>query len=362
MADRTGKWHFDVVDVVGNKLTMGGLTLATNVSLVFQLIKPNTFACLLPLSAPEAQQIMTTIDAGGEAYIKGYRTPPDGTVDDRVLRFYGSVMVDEIVGQNGVDQLSIVAVEPLEILDQRFATLNYAASDLGAMLMSMIDTTNSVDGETGIRTSGGNIVASSTLDFDARQNKPSISSVADQFAGQGDGVEIWTLPTELAAGKICDFYASPMKGTTTTVVFGYGVDTESNCSAMSRARDKSKVSNTVNGFSDNVSSVKTNATSIAAIRNRVAYSSFTGTTSQGVIDAQTQGEIDLSSTVPLVAEYTCSPLAIAPRLFDDFQIGDTVYLHFKKGVEFGVNQRVMSAAFDVSTAGVERPSGLAFRT
>lgn len=357
----SASWKFDVVDLNGNPLTEGGLTLATNIELNFQMTQPNTFTCSLPLTAPEAQLILSDLTL---PFVKGYRTPSGGNPDtDQVLQFYGPVWVDQVIGQNGIDQLMIGAFEPTIILNKRYALNNYAASDLGAIIKSEIDRTNTTDGETGIRTNSGNISASSSIDLINGGNTPTIQSLIEQFANQLDGCEIWTVPIELSSGKICDLYASSSRGSSSDVVFGYGDTSYANCSAMGRTRDKSKMVNVVNGYTDTLTSQKSDATSVAEFRALVEYMSFTGETTQSALDARAQGRLDNLSTPSAVAEYSCSPVGgdAAPQFFDDFGIGDDVYLHFVKGIEWGISQRVFSTKIGISQGGVENVTAIGFR-
>lgn len=356
-------WTADLVDVNGHPLTEGGLTLASAGVLTEQYgAAPKMFQCLLQLDAEQAEVI------GGDdeidAYVKLYRTIDGGTVNDRVLKFYGSVWVDEIQGAGGV--LMLTALDQLAMLAKRYTDAQFAPTDLGSMLKQMVDTTNSTDGETGIRTNSANITASSTIDTDLRSNRPTILSMADQFHGLLDGCSTWVEPIELTDdGKIGDLHVAPRRGTSSGAVFGFGPGTDDNCSDMGRTRDKMHVENDAHGYSDVLTSNRYDDTSIAALRRLVGYTSFTGETSQDALDARTQGRLNQRSTRGRVAEYRASLASNAPVLYEDFNIGDDVTLQFRKGrIAWDVQQRVVMAKVKLVPSAnglIEQPDSVEFR-
>lgn len=322
---------------------------------------PTSLVIGLPLETDAAQTIAATSgdDADVQAYIKAYRSPTGGDAD-RVLRVYAPVIVDQVQGAAGL--LLATAIEPMEILAQRFTLGQFAPTDLGELIFDMIDETNLTDGETGIRVDHANITATSSIDLDARTNIPSIASIISQFFGMLDGVETWSRPIELAAGKIAELYASPTRGVVTDALFAYGPGTEANCTDMGRTRNTASVGNDQRGYAELLTQEsRTNAASIAAVRRRIAYTSFTGETSQTVLGLRTQGLVDRFGSRRAVAEYTIAPDENAPRLYDDYDIGDTITAHFSDGVEWEVQQAVSSAKVIVDESGIESPGAVTVR-
>ncbi len=352
-------WNFGLVDSAGTKIG-DGLDEAKGIKLGFQRVGPAICQCWLPLTSTDAQLL-----AGDsvDAYVKGYRQPEGGGVDDRVLRFYGPVWVDEVVGEDSVDQLVITALDPLVYLTKRYTNAQYAVQDMGTTLKAMVDTSNSTDGDTGIRTDSGLVTASATADFDLRTNFPTIDAMRTQMSDMLDGPDSWITPTEYAAGKIGDLYIAPSRGgLNTEPVFGYGNGTAANCRSMGRVRDKSKIENDSRAFSETLTGNKLDATSIAAIKRMVGYTSMTGETSQATMDARAQGRIDQLSSRAKVAEYRAKPSDDAPQLFDDFDIADIVRLVFRKGVSWDVQQRVESAVLSISDVNrMEQLEAIEFR-
>lgn len=351
-------WTFDLVDVNGVPLTDGGFHTYNDLLMTFQRGAPAVLTCTIPLTHHTAQTIASSNEA--DYYLKGYWQPEGGTAADRILKLYAPVWVDEVVGQNGADVVSIVAADPMIILGKRFTSAQFTPQDLGAIAKSMVDTTNTTDGETGIQTSASYVTTSSSTDLDLRENKPSILSLLEQFDGQLDGATTWIVPQELSGGKIGQLWVAPRRGGETTAIFAYGPGTLANCSAMRRSRDKGKIENTIVAYSDTLTTTKTDATSVAALRNLVAYYSATGETSSTQLGALAQGRLDARGTKASVAEYACTPTQAAPELFTEFDIDDDVCLHFRKGLEFYVQQRVVSATIRVKD-GLQFPEQVEFR-
>jgi hypothetical protein len=348
-----------LIDAAGNRLSENGVAAAEGVSFSFPAFGWSMMQCALPVDSIEAAVVCQDTY---QPYLQAWIQPDGGTVADRVLRFQGPVWVDEVNAEQGL--VMVTAFDPMIYLTKRFTLAQFSPTDLGALLKAMIDTTNSTDGETGIRTNAANITASSTIDLDARTNKPSIASLVGQFQSQLDGVESWVEPITLAAGKMCDFYAAPTRGITRSgVVFAYGEGTLANCDQMTRTRNKDLMENDSNGYADTLTATPaTDATSIAAFRRLVGYTSLTGETSQAVLDARVQGRKDERYTPARIAEYKASPGVDAPQIFEDYEPGDTVTVHYREGeLEWKVPQRIMLAKIPVSDNGELLPAQLDFR-
>lgn len=365
------RWTIDIVDINGNSVTEAGIeTVAKSKQFTFQLGAPDIFTCMLPLTSYEASVVAsnseTSVASLGKCYVKAYRQGANESA--KTLRFYGPAWIDEVQGGgggNGVDMLALTAFDPSIMLTKRY-TVVADTDDLGTLLKEMVDTTNTNDGETGIRTNSANVSASSTGTIDYSTQRTLISQVRDSFFNQLDGCEAWINPIELASGKIGDLYVALSRGQDSTwCEFGYGESTAANCRSMSRVRNMSEVENDINASSENLTAAqKTDATSVAAYRRHMSYPTYTGEKIQSQIDARAQGRLDWRKTPERVAVYQAEPAGQAdnlPVLFDDYDIGDTVTLNFNKGVAFTVPQRVYSATLDVNDQGVEIPGGWRFR-
>jgi len=351
-------WTLALVDSIGRPLTEGGLLAhAQDVRILRQRTGAQIVSMLLPATSPDAIAILGAQDP----YIKAYRTLEGGTIDDRTLRFYGSVWVDELTSDGDVDMLLVTAIDQLAILDKRYTAGQFVPTDLGLLIKSMIDTTNTNDGDTGIETNVGRITASSSLDMDLRTIRPTIGSIIQQFSSMLDGVETWLVPIELAGTKHSQLYVAPRRGQNrTNIVFGYGQGSINNC-RLSRVRDKSLVENDARGYSETLSATRTNPTSIAALGRLVGYTSFTGVTTQAVMNARTQGRLDQRSTRDKVAAYSARPTRSAPIPFDEFDVGDTVKLDYRRGVEWIATARVDTITIVVNRAGEEILDAITFR-
>lgn len=349
-------WNFSLVDINGNNITNGELPLAFGRSITYQLNAPTILQFQLPLTSDDASAV--TI---GSSFIKAYRTPVGGT---KTLVFYGPAWVDEIQtgSGSGVDSILVTAMDPLIYLSRRYTTAAYTATDQGTILKNIIDTTNTSDGETGIRTSSGNITASTSVDFDKTTEKPTVLDVVQQFSDQLDGCETWVSPIEYAGGKISDLYIAPKRGSIKDgVVFGYGDATVANCTSMGRTRNADKMVNDHTGFTDLYSSTKTNTTSINSYRRLVLDQSYTNEKSKTLLANRVQGYLSKHDTPDDVAEYTITTGPRAPKLFDSFTIGDTVWLDFNKGISFQVQQRVYACTVDIDDQGLETYSSIELR-
>lgn len=355
---QTPVWQFALGDVNGNNLSNGEMPLGSNRAITFQHLAPALFTCMIPCTHPDAGVI-----AAGSAYVRGYRTPVGGT---KALRFSGPVWIRQVQGgvNGGFDSLMLVAMDPMIYLTKRFTTATITTQDRGAAIKGMIDTTNSTDGETGIRTNSANITASSTISTDYSNAKQDLQSVISDNGTALDGCETWLLPIELTGGKIADLYCGPKRGSIqNNAVFGYGPGTKSNCNAMSQSEDLTNMVNDVLGFTDTQASNWTNNASIAAYRRLMADISMTGETDAAVISARTKGYLDRHADPASIAEYNLTATSRAPRLFDDFNIGDTVWLDYRKGyVSFQTQQRVYAATLAINDNGAETISNLDLRS
>lgn len=351
-------WQFALYDASDNWLT--DLSLGTGRTITFQLRAPHVLTMQLPLTSRAAGFL-----AAGDTYVKGYRTPAGGRAAyDQVLRFHGPAWIDDLQGGgsgNGVDTIKLTAMSPMIYLAKRFTTEAYpSATDRGTIILDLLDATND-DDDTGIATDAAQVASSSTTTVDWSDAKVSLLEVIDQFGAALDGCDAEIEPIEYDDGKIGRLVVHDSQGSDRSddVVFGYGPATIANCLGMNRVRNAGLIDNDVLGYSDTVSANWINSTSIARYRRQYADVSYTGETSEDEISSRTKGWLDDHETLDAVAEYALTAGPRAPRLFDDFEIGDRVSLWFAKGaVEFAVAQRVYAATLAIADAGVETISGL----
>lgn len=352
-------WVFDMVDRAGRSVTTGGITLASDITCTFQgLGNSNSVQLSMPVDCAESALILNNPD--NQYYVKGYRTPSAGTILDRRLRFYGQIEVDELVN----DELSIIAIDPLETLTTRYTTATITSQDVGTTIRQLVNTTNSIDGETGIQTDPSWVSLSVSQAFDGSQNAPSVATVITEFANQLDGPETWIEPIEYTAGKIGRLYVSASRGVNSGVVFGYGEGTVGNCAGMGRVIDRRKIVNDIRPTGDAIiGTSQVDATSVAAIGRRVERIAYTGDTVVSSINRKARGRLNRRSRASNIAEYKCEPDYGAPSLFDDFNIGDIVTLDYRNSrVRWIATPRVVSATVRVNNVGREQPADIAFYT
>ncbi len=350
-------WVFDLVDRAGRSVTSGGLTLARDITISFQgESNPNSLQLTLPVDCAEAAIILQNPDA--LYYVKAYRTPNNGSILDRRLRFYGSIEVDEVQGSD----LILTAVDPLGLLASRYALSTIATQDAGTTIRQLVNTSNSGDGETGIQTSAAWVTPSVSLPFDGAQSAPSILGLMQEYAGTLDGPDCWVEPIEYASGKIGRLYISPSRGVDSGAVFGYGYGTVANTRSMGRVIDRSKIANDIRASGESVTAAnQTDATSISALGRRVEYVQYTGEVNASVVQNNARGRLNHRSRPLFIAEYSVDPDYGCPELFDDFNIGDTVTLDYRnRRVRWIAKPRVVSATITVNNAGREQPADLAF--
>jgi hypothetical protein len=351
-------WQFWLVDAANN--TLADLGLLAGVSVSYQRVGASVLQGSIPLTSDAAGAL-----PDGGAYLKAYRTPAGGPPDeDRVLRFCGPVEADEIDGSNGTDSLLLTAYSPDAILENRFTAATYAsATQRGTILKEIIDTANA-DDDTGIRTSTSNLETTNTTTINLTDSKPSIASLIAQFGEALDGCDVEFRPIEYASGKIADLVVYNRRGDWNEgVVFGYGPGTAANCTSMKRTRNRRALENVVQGISPTIDIESTDATSVATYGKRYGVVSLATETSQDEASAIALGRLAARSTAGALADYTATTSAQgAPRLWDDFDLGDIVTLDFRKGLEFNVLQKVEGVTIAIDANGVESMSSLTFRS
>ena len=353
------RWFFDLVDANGNPLTEAGLVDARGRSLTFQLGAPAICSFVVPLTSDVSAVLGNDTY---QPYVKAYREATDGS---RELKFYGPTWVDEIQGTGSGDGMMVTALDPSVYLSKRYVDFAapYTATNVnpGTVLYNLIANTNSFDGDTGILATLANFGGGTNVNFDEGANKPTISSIVDRYRQMDSGCDFWVEAMEYDGGKIATAMSAAYRGNVVRrATFSYGNGSGANCTAMSRVRNKDNMENEANGNSGLTTVVGEYPTSVAAFRRMVGYTSYTDELDTATLTARNTGRLYERHSPTRVAEYRCTPTSRAPRLFDDYDIGDIVWLDFRKGWTFKVQQRVASAKIDISDNGLEALGSIEF--
>jgi len=351
------EWTLFIVDSAGTGL--GVVPYAYELNITYQLNNPDMAQFKVPVTSSIADSIEP-----GSTYLKAYRRGVGETTS--TLRFYGPVWIVEESGTNsGVDMVTVTAMGIHNYLTKRFTTAQYTSfTDQGTIIKGIIDTTNSTDGETGIRTSVVSTTVGITRKVDYSDAKLPISEVISQFGDASDGCDTWITPIELSSGKMGDLNCAAVRGEFQAgAIFGYGEKTTANCTTMSRVRTMELVANDVTGYSDNLATQWIDTSSVANYRRLMADVSFTETITSEILDYRTRGYLDLHVTPDAVAEVSMIGGPRAPKLFTDFDIGDFVPVYYQKAdiVFYSVN-RVYGATIAINEGGVEQFASLETRT
>jgi hypothetical protein len=346
------RWTFGLYNSTGSLLA--DLSIASGRQLTYQLNQPTIVSFTLPLTHSAAALVTP-----GSTYVRAYRENTAGT---RTLRFHGPVWIDETATGQGVDTLSVTAMDPLARLGRRTCQPSFTATDRGSIIQQIIATANT-DSETGINTTAAVIESSSTITTDYEIETPTILDVINQYADANDGCDTAIIPTEYSGGKIGTLYVYSRRGDTNTdCVFAYGPGTLANSLSINRVRNLDALTNYVSCTEGDSTATWTNATSVTAYGRLDSVISLPGETSLASISARTRRYLDTHDTPDEVAEYRIQPGPRAPRIFDDFDIGDTITLHVRNGVEYTATQRVYACTVSVDDLGVETISSIDTRS
>ncbi len=347
-------WQMGLYNQAGNLLA--DLSLATDRQLTLQLNQPTVCSFTLPLTSSAANLVEP-----GSTFIKAYRTDLTNT---KTLRFYGPVWVDELQtsGGNGIDQIAVTAFDPMIYLSRRYTTSAFANTQRGTIIKTILDTTNTAN-DTGIQTNSALIASSATISVDYAEENPTILDVITQHSEALDGVDVGVSPIEYSAGKIAQLNVYNRRGIIRQgAVFAYGANTISNCVSVTRTRNADMVANYVIGTAELGSVTYQDATSRNTYKRLETVVSYTQETSSSVLANRTKYYLDTHTDPSMVAEYSITPGPRAPRVFDDFEVGDTVPVVFDQGVVFQTTQRVYSVSVNIDDTGREAISALQTRS
>lgn len=348
------EWEFVLADRNGTNLTY--LTLGSDRKLTRQDRGAAVLELQVPLTSPEAALI-----EAGTTRIKGYRLASDaGPDDDKVIRFNGVVWVtDEQANDEGVSFMKVVAVDPFGCtLPRRFSTANFGTVDQGTLLKQLVDNANAV-ADTFVQTNSANVSASITRTVDWSLARKSIADGFNEIANAFDGTD-WELRPVDNGAKIAELYVyGGRRGSARDeVVFGYGEGTVANCTAFARTSNMDRLATWVHGDGQGGAYFEwTNPTKVTEFGRYERYTSY----------ADVANVTHLSNLVyeDLVRSYDPVPIigftagTDAPRMFDDWDICDTVRVQGRHGsIAVDTTARIIGATVTIDNNGVETASSI----
>lgn len=347
------RWEIAVADLAGNEL--GELTGAKGRELSLANNGGSVFSCTVPLTSDAAELIST-----GDRRIKAYRTPWDveegEATGPSVLRFHGAIWAPEKSGS--ASALRIVASDPFVMLEKRI-TQAVATGDQGALIKALIDAANAL-GETGIRALAENVIASVTRSVDWSGTRKALAEVVAEFAGYFDGCDVELRPLDNVPGKAVDLivWGARRGADRPGAAFEYGTGTGTNCNDASQVEDMSNLANYITAYGDGgISVVVYDTDSIARYGRYEAELSFTDVTLADALTALAIEELNNRKTPK--STITVNPSANAPAIFDEWDIGDTVYADLRKGaLQYTGAARAKAATVSINDNGGERVSSI----
>lgn len=341
-------WELYLSDLSGN--TLADLTDAWGKQFTFIDGAAATVSFDLPLNHAHAAKV-----AAGTTLLIAYRTPVNGT---KAVRFHGTCWNVEARGSDGMDMLNCTFADPMAVLSARHTTTTFNSTALGTIIKTLVDNANS-DNDTRIATDASWIQSSPVHTVNWADTRKPVGEAIQEFAELLDGVGVELRPTEYAAGKISQLFVYSPKGSVQdSALFAYGASTVSNLTSVTYSTSMAGMANHVVAYGDaNISSTKTDATSIATYGRMEANLNFSDITNTTHLGAAAQEWLGDNST-PVVT-VTLNAALNAPRVFDDYVPGDTVRVHGSKGaMDFVENVRVVSVTLDVDDLGREVSSSV----
>lgn len=341
-------WTFGLYNSAGSLLA--DLSVASNRTLTSTLNAPTVLSFNIPASHPAAALITPAA-----TYIRAYRRV-DST---NTLRFHGPVWMDETSTGQGIDTLQVTAADPMIRLGRRYVTPSYTSTDRGAIIQDLIADANT-DAETGIQTTSATIETSSTITTDYEIERPAILDVIQQYADATDGCDTVIDPIEYSSGKIGQLNIYARRGSNQAgAIFAYGAGTLANCLSINRIRNADNLANHVLAVEDTVTTIWQNTTSQTTYGRIETALSLQGDTNVASMTARTRRYLDTHDDINDIATYQIVAGPRAPRLYDDFNIGDTVQVHYRGAqLEYQTTQRVTSCTIAIDDSGRETISQL----
>jgi len=339
-------WELVLADETGANTSL--LTLASERQVTYQLNGATVIECSLPLTSDAAALITP-----GRSRIKAYRRGVDD--DTSTLRAYGTIWtMEESAGDSGIGMARIVAVDPYgTTLARRHNSTNHGAIDQGTLIKTIIDTANATSA-TFVATDSANITASSSVTIDWTLTPKPIAEAMSDVANAQDGSD-WQLSPVDSGEDMADLivYGGQRGSTQDDAVFGYGAGTVANCTAFKRTYDMEKLATWVHGDGQGGAWFEwTNDTQSAAYGRHEAYIALSDVTAAAQLSALTYREL-VTRYPPLpVIGFTAG--LRAPRIFDVWNIGDTVRAQARYGtMTVDERVRVIGATIAIDDNGVE---------
>lgn len=347
-------WEIVLADRNGTDLTF--LTLGGD----RKLTRQDRGASVLELQVPLTSEQASLIEAG-TTRIKAYRLPPDPDGDDeKVLRFNGIVWVtDEQANDDGVSYMKVVAVDPYgSTLAKRFTSANAGTVDQGTLLKTLVDSANSVS-DTFVQTDAANVVASIARTIDWSLARKSLAEAFAEIAGAFDGTD-WELRPIDNGAKIADLHVfGGRRGSIRDeVVFGYGEGTVANCTAFARTSNMDKLATWIQGDGQGGAYFQwTNPTKVTEFGRYERYTSYSDVANVTHLSNLVYKDlVDSYDPVPIIG-FTAGP--DAPRMFDDWDIGDTVRVQGRHGsISVDTAARIIGATVTIDNNGVEQMASI----
>lgn len=351
------RWTWVLASSTGSALA-DLTTVASGCQIRYQRNAPVEAQFSLSHHDEAAVSLLEYLSTGNIPTLRCYRQPPSSPASPADLAFNGYLAPFQESLEEAATITAVFRSPFARLLGEssargRFTSefVNYATQDAGQIAKSLIDTTNSVDGPSGLTTAGGT--------FQTTKNR----NRSYQYANVGE--EIVNL-TQIRDGF--DFYETFVEGDTTLAIFNvaaslgsdksswakfqYGTDTLANVRAVNRSTEPPV--NRVRVLGGNgLTSVKELSASIAQSGVWYMQANATDVIDQPVLDDMASALLRPKPvrTVEFTPEYG---LESCPRPFDDFWLGDHVSFFGRRGAFFeNITVRVNGFSIVIDDNGYE---------
>jgi hypothetical protein len=299
-------WTFHLADRTDTAL--GELSSARNKQLSLGLNIPGRCSFTIPMEDTLAQDIAVL-----STQIMAYR--------DGELKWSGPVW--SITEELPASRMSVTAVGWYEILNRRFlsADLSYASTDAGAIATALLANANATSA-TGITIGSVESTQLRTRTYKRYQNVgQEIRALAEIEAGYDLYVDPSTRQLNIYAAR---------KTIQTNTVFQYGASVQS----VSRQIMGETVANKIFAMGTSTVGSATDSASVTQYGLLEAQESLTEVNSTTIVAAFANAEVAIRSQPRQIINLTPFPWTTTnnvPRLFEDYDVGDVVYLDVEYG-------------------------------
>lgn len=344
-------WEFVVANAAGTNL--GILTLASDRQVTYQRNGPAVLEFQVPLTSDQA-----TLITPGVSRIKGYRAPEGGGT--KTLRFHGIVWtVEQQASDTGVAMMKVVAVDPAgTTLARRFTSANYGTADQGTVMKGLVDDANAIS-DTFVETSTANVVASTSRTLDWSLARKSIIEAFGEIATADLGTD-WELRPVDNGAKIASLYVyGGQRGSTRDeIIFGYGDGTVANCIAFQQTWNMDKLATWAQGDGQGGAYWQwTNPTKVAKFGRYERFTNYGDVVNTANLSQLVYQELVRSYDPVPVIGFTAG--VRAPRMFDEWDIGDTVRVQARRGaLNVNTTARIIGVTLQIDGNGVELLSSI----